>query len=56
MIKRNKPSDDNHEQLPLIGTRKLSEQVLQILDKKDLKPDVEKAVYVVLKHLREEGK
>ncbi len=42
--------------LPLQTSQKLSEQVLAILDKKDLKPDVEKAVYLVLKHLREEGK
>jgi hypothetical protein len=56
-VKKPKLSDNNaDEQLPAIGARKLSEQVLQILDKKDLKPEVEKAVYVVLKHLREEGK
>lgn len=36
--------------------RKLSEQVLAILDSPDLENDVEAAVYVVLKHLRREGK
>jgi Family of unknown function (DUF5343) len=41
---------------PPVVERKLSEQVLAILDKKDLKPEVEQAVYVVLKHLREEGR
>lgn len=41
---------------PPVVQRKLSEQVLAILDKKGLDPNVEKAVYVVLKHLREEGK
>jgi hypothetical protein len=44
------------DQNPLPADRKLSEQVLAILDNKSLDKDVEAAVYKVLKHLREEGK
>jgi hypothetical protein len=40
---------------PLIE-RKLSEQVLAILDTDGLEKDVESAVFVLLKHLRKEGK
>ena len=40
----------------IIPERKLSEQVLAILDTKGLDKEVEAAVYKVLKHLREGGK
>jgi hypothetical protein len=46
------------DQNPMVVTpeRKLSEQVLAILDTKGLDKEVEAAVYKVLKHLREGGK
>jgi hypothetical protein len=53
---KNDARNDRRDPPPPSVERKLSEQVLAILDKKDLAEEVEKAVFVVLKHLREEGK
>lgn len=41
---------------PAVSDRKLSEQVLEILDSEELPDDVESAVFTLLKYLRKEGK
>ena len=57
-LKQNKGKQDNltpDPQFEVNAQRKLSEQVLGILDADQLPKEVEQAVFVLLKHLRKEG-